>query len=117
MKGFYEHNWETGKAVRWGIKRADGQPLAAASIWEQIVDKETGEIITSFSMLTINADGHEVMKHFHRPRDEKRSIVVLKNSDYMGWLHADHDEARKLLSLTPSGVLESAPRPKVSMAI
>ena len=117
MKGFYEPNWETGKAVRWGIKRADGQPLAAASIWEQIVDKETGEIITSFSMLTINADGHEVMKHFHRPEDEKRSIVVLKDSDYMGWLHADHDEARKLLSLAPSGVLESAPRPRVSMAI
>lgn len=112
MESFYEPNWETSKAVRWGIRRADGEPSAAASIWERVVDKETGEVIMSFSMLTINADGHEVMKHFHKPEDEKRSIVVLKDSDYMGWLHADHDEARGLLKLAPSGFLDSEPFPR-----
>lgn len=112
MESFYEPNWETGKAVRWGIKRADGEPCAAASIWERIVDKDTGEVIMSFSMLTINANGHEVMKHFHRPEDEKRSIVVLEDRDYMGWLHADHEEARSMLRLAADGVLISAPFPK-----
>ena len=52
------------------------------SIWERIVDKETGEVIFSFSILTINADGHEVIMHFHRTMDEKRSIVVLKDAEY-----------------------------------
>lgn len=78
MESFYEPNWETGKAERWRIKRSDGEPVAAASIWERVVDKETGEVIFSFSMLTINADGHEVMKHFHKAEDEKRSIVVFQ---------------------------------------
>ena len=55
MESFYEPSWETGKAVRWRIKRSDCQPIAVASIWERIVDKETGEVIFSFSMLTINA--------------------------------------------------------------
>ena len=107
MESFYEPNWETGKAVRWRIKRADNDPVAVASIWERFLDKETGEIITSFSMLTINANGHEIMKHFHKPADEKRSIVVLNNADYLLWLNADHDKARELLSLAPKGFLES----------
>lgn len=112
MESFYEPNWETGKAVRWGIQRADGEPCAAASIWERIVDTETGEVIMSFSMLTINADGHEVMKHFHKPEDEKRSIVVLEDKDYMGWLRADHEEARGLLKLATDGFLKSKPFPR-----
>ena len=82
MESFYEPSWETGKAARWRIKRSDGQPIAVASIWERIIDKETGEVIFSFSMLTINATGHEVMKHFHKLDDEKRSIIVLKDADY-----------------------------------
>ena len=112
MESFYEPNWETGKAVRWAIKRVDGEPCAAASIWERIVDKETGEVIMSFSMLTINATGHEVMKHFHKSEDEKRSIVVLRESKYSQWLHANHDEARSLLNLAEAGFLESEAAPR-----
>ena len=112
MESFYEPNWETGKAVRWAIKRTNGEPCAAASIWERIVDKETGEVIMSFSMLTINADGHDVMKHFHRPEDEKRSIVVLKDTEYQPWLNANHDEARSLLNLAELGFLDSKAAPR-----
>lgn len=113
MESFYEPNWETGKSVRWRIKRTDAEPVAVASIWERIIDKETGEIIFSFSMLTINADGHEVMKHFHKPIDEKRSIVVLKEADYHRWLHASHDQARGLLTLAENTYLQSEPAPRV----
>ena len=112
MESFYEPNWETGKAIRWRIKRTDAEPVAVASIWERITDIETGEIIFSFSMLTINADGHPIMKHFHKPVDEKRSIVVLNDSDYMPWLNANNDEARQLLKLAPTGFLESEPAPR-----
>jgi len=112
MESFYEPNWETGKAIRWRIKRADQQPTAVASIWERIIDKETGEILFSFSMLTINADGHGIMKHFHKPNDEKRSIVVLNESQYLPWLHADQNQAREMLQLSHEGFLvgEAAPR-------
>lgn len=72
LDNFYEPNCESGKSVRWGIMRSDAQPLAVASIRERFVDKETGEIVFTFSMLTVNADGHPVMKHFRKPNDEKR---------------------------------------------
>ena len=112
MESFYEPSWETGKAVRWRIKRSDGQPIAVASIWERIIDKETGEVIFSFSMLTIPAEGHEVMKHFHKPEDEKRSIVVLKEESYLPWLNANTIQANDLLKLCSNGFLESQPAPK-----
>lgn len=112
MDNFYEPNWETGKAIRYAIKRTDSKPIAVASIWERFTDKETGEIVSSFSMLTINADNHSVMKHFHRPNDEKRSIVVLNDSDYINWLNANHNQARDLLKLAPEGFLYSEPSPR-----
>ena len=114
MESFYEPNWETGKAIRWRIDRTDKEPLLAASIWERFTYRETGEIIMSFSMLTVNADGHQVMKHFHKPQDEKRSIVILSNNEYSPWLAATHDETRKLLQVAPNGFLssEAAPKPK-----
>ena len=112
MNNFYEPNWETGKAVRWGIKRTDLKPIAVASIWERFVDKETGKIILSFSLLTINADHHPVMKHFHKPNDEKRSIVVLQDNDYTKWLNASHNQARDLLTLAPNDFLASEPSPR-----
>jgi len=113
VESFYESNWESGKAVRWRIKRSDGQPAALASIWERFVDRETGEILFSFSMLTINADGHEIMKHFHKPEDEKRSVVVLDESEYQPWLHADHEQARAMLDLAPGGFLVSEEAPRI----
>jgi putative SOS response-associated peptidase YedK len=112
MQSFYEPNYASGKAVRWRIKRADASPIAVASIWDRFVDHETGEIVCSFSMITINATGHPIMQQFHGLEDEKRSIVVLQDNDYLPWLKANHEEARSLLKLAPDGFLdsESAPR-------
>ena len=111
MDSFYEPNWASGKAIRWRIKRADNQPTVAASIWERTIDRDTGEIILSFSMLTVNADSHDVMQHFHKPQDEKRSIVVLNESEYLPWLYANHEKAQSLLKLTPSEFLTIEPAP------
>ena len=41
-------------------------------------------------MLTINADGHELMCQFHKPVDEKRMVVILPPDSYDHWLKAYH---------------------------
>jgi putative SOS response-associated peptidase YedK len=76
------------------------------------VDHTTGEIVFSFSMVTINATNHVVMQQFHRPDDEKRSIVVLQDNEYLPWLEASQDEARGLLNLAPDRFLDSEPVPR-----
>lgn len=63
-------------------------------------------------MLTINADGHEVMKHFHKEENEKRSIVVIHNSYFETWLNSNHNDAKELLKLSPVNYLEASPFPK-----
>ena len=112
VNSFYEPNWESGKAIRWRIKRANNQPSAIASIWERVIDKSTGEILFSFSMLTVNASGHEIMKHFHKPNGEKRSVVVLNDNDYLRWLKSDTLQAISMLNLAPNGFLKSEAAPK-----
>jgi putative SOS response-associated peptidase YedK len=84
---FYEPNYESGKPIRWKIQRADGEPMAIASLWDRWTDPATDKIVTSFTMLTVNADQHPVMKQFHKPGDEKRSVVVLNNP--LDWLNPE----------------------------
>jgi len=97
---FYEPNYETGKAVRSSIRQANGDPMGIASIWDTWTEPETGELIVTFSMLTINADEHALMNRFHKPEDEKRTIVPLKPELFQDWLNATPDTAKDLLSLS-----------------
>ena len=96
---FYEPSYESSKPVRTSIKQVNGEPMAIASIWDTWTEPETGELIVSFSMLTINADQHPVMKCFHKPEDEKRTVVPLRPELFHDWLNATPDTARELLNL------------------
>lgn len=111
--GFYEPNYESGRAERWLVRRIDGDPFALAGIWETRRD-EAGRLGWSFSMLTINADAHPLMRRFHAPGDEKRSVVVVAPTAWRAWLlAASEDEARALLRPFPAAefTAEAAPRP------
>ena len=77
MDAFYEPNYETGKPVRWRIERKDKQPILVGAIWD-VWKNPQDHWLRSFSMLTINADNHDVMKQFHPPNDEKRALVMLE---------------------------------------
>ena len=56
-------------------------------------------------MLTINADQHELMNHFHKPTDEKRMVVLLPKAQYQPWLEAGVDESRGFLNQYPPELL------------
>ena len=96
---FYEPCYETGKAVRTGIKQVNGEPMAIASIWDTWTEPDTGELIVSFSMLTINANDHPVMQRFHKPEEEKRTVIPLRPELFDAWLDATPQSASQLLSI------------------
>lgn len=81
----YEPNYETGRAVWWRIERADGAAMAIAGLWERKAWMDSGPE-WSFSMLTVDASDHRVMRRFHRPTDQKRTVVVLDGSQIDQWL-------------------------------
>lgn len=111
MQSFFEPYYasSSAKAAWWQVDRQDNQAFAAAAIWDQWLDRLTGELIESFSLLTVNADGHPVMGQLHKPTDEKRSIVVLDDGQAMHWLKAQQSRAGALLQL-PGAPYRAGPR-------
>jgi putative SOS response-associated peptidase YedK len=100
-EAFYEPCYETGKAVRWRVGMASGESFAIAGLWREW--GETEGTALSFTMLTVASAEHPLMKRFHKPGDEKRSVVILPHSEYEGWLASGSmDEARSFLNLFPA---------------
>lgn len=93
MQAFFEPCYESGRAVRHRIERRDGEPFWAAALWERRVE-DPGPARWSFTLLTIAAAEHPLMRRMHGPDDEKRSIVVLEDSGPEAWLTARAPEAR-----------------------
>lgn len=101
VEAFYEPDWRSGKAVATRISRADGQPMGLAGIWTGW-KSPSGEILRSFSMLTINADQHPFMNQFHKPTDEKRMVVILEPQQFDDWLDAPAQRSMEFLQAFPA---------------
>ena len=111
MQRFFEPDWRTGKSIRTAIQRRDGDAFTIAGIWDRWIDKSSGEVIASFSMLTINADSHPMMSQFHKAGDEKRSLVVIPEELRDEWLEAKPDRAKEFLQSMPVTEFTSEPAP------
>lgn len=108
----YEPDWRSGKSVPARISRADGLPMGIAGLWSAW-KVPTGETVHSFTMLTINADSHPLMRNYHKPNDEKRMVVILHEQDYGAWLGCNAQDSRALLQQYPAELLH-APSPAAS---
>lgn len=109
---FYEPSYESGRAVRYEIAAADGSPLGIAGLWEYKPAAGNGLPLLSFSMLTVNADGHPLMQRFHKPDDEKRMVVILRAEQYDDWLHCEPGQAARFLTRYPAELLVARPAPR-----
>ena len=81
-----------------------GEPLGIAGIWSTW-HNPSGEIINSFTMLTINADDHPLMENFHRPKDEKRMVVILPPKYFDEWLSTGPEQSARFLIPYPAKLL------------
>ncbi len=104
----FESNWETGRAVRWAITRRDARPMGIAGLWGWWRDREGREWL-SFTMLTVNAEGHGVFGRMYQADHEKRMVVILNEADYDTWLEAPVEDARALLKPFPAEALQAQP--------
>lgn len=102
---FDEPCWETGKNVWWRFRRVDGLPWGLAGLWNSWVDRATGEVVESYTMLTVNADDHPIMSRMHKPdpklapdQQDKRSVVAIEQRDLDQWLRGSMNEATELLA-------------------
>lgn len=105
---FFEPDWRSGKAVPTRFARADGEPMGIAGLWDRW-KSPAGEIVESYTMLTINAADHELLRDYHRPEDEKRMVVVLPAGAYRPWLDAKPEETIGFMQQYPADRLIATP--------
>lgn len=103
-EAIFEPDWRSGKAVATRIARADGEPMGIAGLWSSW-HSPGGPIVHSFTMLTINADDHALVRNLHKPTDEKRMVVILPLAAYAAWLAAPAQQSMAFLLPFPADQL------------
>ena len=107
--GIYEPDWRSGRAITTRIEASNGQPFGIAGLWSTW-RSPTGEMVCSFTMLTVNADDHPLMRNFHRPEDEKRMVVILSPDYFDEWLNATPQQSLPFFLPYPAEYLRVAAR-------
>lgn len=105
VKGFFE--WQhtgTGK-IPWYIHRANDDIISFAGLWDDWVESRTGEIISTFSIIT--TDANDLMAVIHNSK--KRMPVILDKTEEYQWLNLsiESSEALKMLKPCPSDILKA----------
>ena len=108
MMAFLEDDWRSGKAVPTRIARVDGKPMGVAGLWESWTGAE-GEVIISYTLLTVNANSHALMHRYQQSGNEKRMLAILNEGAFDAWLGARPEKARELMRACPANWLTANP--------
>lgn len=73
-------------------------------------------MVESYTMLTINADDHPLMRRMHRPnpkrppnQQDKRSVIPIERRDVERWLAGSVGDAKSLMRLAAVEDFAAAP--------
>ncbi|QTN28775.1 SOS response-associated peptidase [Rhodoferax sp. AJA081-3] len=108
MMAFQEDDWRSGKAVPTRIARVDGKPMGVAGLWESWTGAD-GEVITSYTLLTVSANSHALMHRYQQPGNEKRMVVILNEGAVDAWLSARPEKAKEFMRAYPANWLTANP--------
>jgi putative SOS response-associated peptidase YedK len=113
MTAFFEDDLRSGKAVSTRIARVDGQPMGVAGVWESWTGAD-GQVITSYSLLTVNANNHALISRYQQPGNEKRMLAILNEGAYDAWLSARPEKAKEFMRAYAANWLLANPVEKKS---
>jgi len=114
VDGFYEHHHHKGKTYPFYIYRSDGNPLIFAGLYSDWADPETGELVTTFSIVT--TEGNPMMARIHNnPKlSGPRMPLILPEEMADRWLdpvldELDQQELQELIRSYPEEALAAHP--------
>jgi putative SOS response-associated peptidase YedK len=87
LDAFYEHHHANKQTYPFRISMRDGSPMAVAGLWAEWVDKDTGEILRTTTIVT--TAGNELMAKIHnntRAEMGPRMPVILRKEEQHLWL-------------------------------
>jgi putative SOS response-associated peptidase YedK len=105
VKGFYEWQHVGSKKIPWYIYPSDDTNFSLAGIYDDWTDKVTGEVFTTFSIVT--TDANELMAEIHN--SGKRMPVILDKDSEKRWIDISiaPTDAFSLLKPSPSEDLKA----------
>lgn len=98
VDGFYEHHHFGGKTYPFYVTIRDESPMALAGLWEEWVDKETGEVLRTTTIVTTEANSVMARIHNNPKADGPRMPVILPKEQQDAWLRGDAEGVRALIA-------------------
>lgn len=86
LDAFYEHHHHAGKAYPFLIQKKDKKPITVAGLWSEWLDRDTGELINSFSIVTTRANRLLTRIHNNPKLTEPRMPLILSEEEIEQWL-------------------------------
>lgn len=86
IDGFFEHYHFKGKTYPYYIFRADQQPMTLGGLWSEWEDKETGERLRTFSIVTSKENELLTKIHNNPKLGESRMPLILPEDAIDTWL-------------------------------
>nr|MBP6625445.1 SOS response-associated peptidase [Chitinophagaceae bacterium] len=92
IDAFYEHHHLNKKTFPYHILMQDESPMAIAGLWDEWLDKETGEVSRTLSMITTQGNAMLAKIHNHPKASGPRMPVILPKDKQDEWLKEMTDD-------------------------
>jgi putative SOS response-associated peptidase YedK len=105
VRGFFEWQHVGHEKIPWYIYHFENEVFSIAGIYDDWIEDNTGEVFSTFSIVTTEAN--ELMAGIHN--SGKRMPVILDRSSEKEWINIliSHEEALGLLTPCPSEILKA----------
>lgn len=105
VKGFFEWQHLGNEKIPWYIYHTENEVLSLAGLYDDWIESNTGEVLSTFSIVTTEAN--DLMAVIHN--SGKRMPVILNKSTENRWIDVSisTDEAISLIYPAPSEILKA----------
>jgi putative SOS response-associated peptidase YedK len=98
VNAFFEWSGEKGRRLKWRITLREEPLFALAGLWERWQDRDGGEAVTTYTIVTCAANAAVAPLHDRMP-------VIVREADYSRWLAADPNAADLLVPYESDALL------------
>lgn len=92
VDGFYEYHHLKSKKYPFYISRKNDEVMVFGGLCDDWVDQETGEVISTCSIVTTKPHGFMVSLHNNPKKNEPRIPVILEEEKMLEWLQLQSDD-------------------------
>jgi putative SOS response-associated peptidase YedK len=107
IDGFFEHHHFKGNTYPFFIQRIDEEPIVLAGLWDEWTNRESGELVNSFTIVTTKANSLMSKIHNNPKLKEPRMPLILEEEMADSWLNGSETVIKKMIVPASDGILKA----------